>query len=117
MASIQIGDRISLKQAKEAWYSNYGSNPERIVTPDEVGVVTAVNVPVVRKCGKRNSYHVASFNGSQVDFSVSEVNLLSNCADCGHSASDHISGPCEFVMWIGGHPEYRCMCGAFKTQA
>jgi hypothetical protein len=35
--------------------------------------------------------------------------------NCGHKRVDHseLEGPCDFIKWIGGHPEYRCMCIKF----
>jgi hypothetical protein len=37
------------------------------------------------------------------------------CAHCGHARIEHVgfSGPCDSIRWIGGHPEYRCMCRKF----
>jgi len=39
------------------------------------------------------------------------------CANCGHSAEDHLLGPCDYIKWIAGHPEYRCMCQKFVRAA
>ena len=72
MSALKIGDTIALKQDKTAWYSEYGLNPKMIVAAGEVGIITAVNVPVVRKLEKRNSYHVAQFGEKQVDFNAGE---------------------------------------------
>ena len=37
------------------------------------------------------------------------------CLTCRHSWIDHSDfvGPCDYIKWIGGHPEYRCMCRTF----
>jgi hypothetical protein len=72
MVQPKVGDSIALKIDREPWYSGYGLNPRHIVPAGEIGVVTAVNVPVVRKLGKRNSYHVAQFGQWQVDFNAGE---------------------------------------------
>jgi len=73
---MKIGDRITLKQDKEPWYSGYGLNPKHVVRAGEVGTVTAINVPVVRKVGKRNSYHVAQFGQWQVAFNDGEYRAV-----------------------------------------
>ena len=37
------------------------------------------------------------------------------CLTCRHSRIDHSDfvGPCDYIKWIEGHPEYRCMCRTF----
>ena len=68
MRKVKVGDAIALKQDKPAWYSGYGMNPVVIIPAGEIGEVFAVNVPVVRKLEKRNSYHLARFGTQTVDF-------------------------------------------------
>jgi hypothetical protein len=38
------------------------------------------------------------------------------CANCGHARIDHFSGPCDFIKWISGRPEYRCICPKFVKE-
>jgi hypothetical protein len=45
---------------------------------------------------------------------LSGDNYGQKCGSCGHFESDHLLGPCDYVKWIGGHPEYRCMCNKFS---
>ena len=37
------------------------------------------------------------------------------CLTCRHFRIDHSDfvGPCDYIKWIEGHPEYRCMCRTF----
>lgn len=63
---LAIGDKVALKSNREPWYSQH------TIAVGEIGTVTAVNVPVVRRVDGRNSYHVALFDGRQVDFNNGE---------------------------------------------
>lgn len=58
--------------------------------------------------------------GGRREPKVSGIAASDKCATCGHEAYDHeinypILGKCEYVKWIGGHPEYRCMCSRFAA--
>jgi hypothetical protein len=72
MSTLKVGDTVALNRDKTAWYSEYGLNPKMVIAAGELGTVTAVNVPVVRKVEKRNSYHVARFGNKMVDFNAGE---------------------------------------------
>ena len=50
---------------------------------------------------------------------VSEIEIKVPCTNCGHARIDHVgfSGPCDFIKWVGGHPEYRCMCRKYVKKA
>lgn len=42
---------------------------------------------------------------------------LDLCFSCGHQRKDHDEkGSCNYIKWIGGHPEYRCGCGKFNSR-
>ncbi len=49
--NFKIGDRVSLTEPLEAYYSNYGGNPKVIITPDLVGTIGAIDCPSVRREG------------------------------------------------------------------
>jgi hypothetical protein len=63
MSKFKIGDKVSPKIVKEAYYSGIYGNPKVILTTDLVGVIAAVNVPGVRTNGVFNC----------VDFELPEV--------------------------------------------
>jgi hypothetical protein len=39
------------------------------------------------------------------------------CAECKHERIEHggteLSDECNFIKWVGGKPEWRCMCNKF----
>ena len=46
MASkFKKGDAVTVAEDVHAWYSRYGMNPERIISPGEVLEITATDVP------------------------------------------------------------------------
>jgi hypothetical protein len=67
-------------------------------------------VPTCGECGKA----LAKSAGQPEEGGVISK-LEVKCANCGHARIEHVdfSGPCDSVKWIGGHPEYRCMCHKF----
>lgn len=44
----KLGDKVTTLRAVEAYYSNYGGLPYCAFAPGDVGIVAAVDVPVVR---------------------------------------------------------------------
>ena len=46
---------------------------------------------------------------------MTKMEIKAPCANCGHARIDHVgfSSVCDFIKWVGGHPEYRCMCRKF----
>ena len=48
MSKFKIGDKVSPKIVKEAYYSGMYGNPKVILTTDLIGVIAAVSVPGVR---------------------------------------------------------------------
>lgn len=49
--NLKVGDRVSLTEPLEAYYSQYAGNPKVIVTPDLVGTIGAIDCPSVRREG------------------------------------------------------------------
>jgi len=45
MSKFKVGDKVAVKVAKEAYYSNYGQTPYRLIEEGRVGIVKAVDVP------------------------------------------------------------------------
>lgn len=69
---IEVGQKITLKADREAWYSGYGNSPQHIIKAGEIGEVTHVQVPSIWRRGV--SYNIARFEGGwQVDFRPNEV--------------------------------------------
>lgn len=48
-SDLKVGDRVTVKERVEAYYSNYGGNPAMFLEPGMSGVVGAVDVPSVRR--------------------------------------------------------------------
>jgi hypothetical protein len=46
-SDVQVGDRVTVKERVEGYYSTYGCNPAIWLEPGMVGVVGAINVPSV----------------------------------------------------------------------
>jgi hypothetical protein len=43
----QIGDRVTVKEAVTAWYSDYAGMPECSFEPGDIGIVGSVEIPYV----------------------------------------------------------------------
>ena len=50
-ADLHVGDRVTVKERVEGYYSNYGGNPAIFLESGMVGVVGAIDVPSVRREG------------------------------------------------------------------
>ena len=48
-SDLHVGDRVTVKERVEGYYSNYGGRPAIFLEPGTVGVVGAINVPSVRR--------------------------------------------------------------------
>lgn len=48
-ADLHVGDRVTVKERIEGYYSNYGGNPAIFLEPGTVGVVGVIDVPSVRR--------------------------------------------------------------------
>ena len=46
-SDVKLGDRVTVKERVEGYYSNYGGNPAIWFEPGMVGVVGAIDVPSV----------------------------------------------------------------------
>jgi hypothetical protein len=46
-SELRIGDRVTVKERLEGYYSGYGGNPAIFLEPGMVGVVGAIDVPSV----------------------------------------------------------------------
>lgn len=44
---MKVGDTVTVKEATEAYYSQYAGNPKMVIHPGQIGVIAAVNVPSV----------------------------------------------------------------------
>lgn len=64
-ADVRVGDKVTCIERVDAYYSNYGGNPECWFEPGEVGVVGAVDVPCTtyayRKRGGTASFVCVDF--------------------------------------------------------
>lgn len=47
MGKLKVGDKVTVTEPCEAFYSNYGGNPKVIIQPGEIGIVKAISVPMV----------------------------------------------------------------------
>ena len=72
---LAVGDKVTLPVDRIAWYSGYCGR-ELIIRADEVGIVTAVDVPVVRRVDGRNSYAVAQFGDKQIDLNPGDYSIV-----------------------------------------
>ena len=62
VSKFNVGDKVVLKVAQEAYYSGYASNPVVIVPAGSVGVVGSVNVPFVLKLkGNPKTFNCVDF--------------------------------------------------------
>jgi hypothetical protein len=48
-----VGDGVTVKKRVEAYYSSYGGNPECWLEPNDIGIVTHINVPCVIDFGHK----------------------------------------------------------------
>ncbi len=46
-SDLHVGDRVSVRERVEGYYSDYGGNPAIFLEPGIVGVVGAIDVPSV----------------------------------------------------------------------
>ena len=51
MKQPEIGQKVTVSTEIKAYYSGYAGNPEVIIEPGMIGIVTAVKVPCVNKQG------------------------------------------------------------------
>jgi hypothetical protein len=58
---IKLGDKITTKREVAAFYSCYGGNPKIVFSPDMIGTVGAVKIPVVRNTTGHTYYHCIDF--------------------------------------------------------
>jgi hypothetical protein len=56
---LHVGDRVTVKERTEGYYSNYGGNPAIFLEPCMVGVVGAIDVPSV--CRENVSFVCVDF--------------------------------------------------------
>lgn len=50
-SDVKLGDRVTVKERVEGYYSRYGGNPAIFLEPGTVGVVGAIDVPSVCREG------------------------------------------------------------------
>jgi hypothetical protein len=50
-SDVKVGDKVSVKERVEGYYSNYGGNPAIFLEPGIVGVMGVIDVPSVRREG------------------------------------------------------------------
>ncbi len=50
-SDLHVGDRVTVKESVEGYYSNYGGNPVIFLEPGMVGIVGAIDVPSVCREG------------------------------------------------------------------
>lgn len=46
---VRLGDKVTVKERVQGYYSNYGGRPAIFLEPGMVGVVGAIDVPSVRR--------------------------------------------------------------------
>ena len=62
MSVFHVGDRVTPRQPVEPFYSGkICGNPKVVILPGQVGVVGALDVPVVRRVSKRAFYNCVDF--------------------------------------------------------
>ena len=59
--ALQVGDRVTVRERVEAYYSRYAGQPEQWLEPGVVAVVVRPHVPTVR--GPRRSFILVEFEG------------------------------------------------------
>ena len=89
MAKVKVGDKVTCKVSKEAYYSNYAGAPECFFEPGEVGIVAHIDVPVVCRPKNRLGQKPAPYTFTCVDFDKPGVVLNRKTGSCVWRCSLH----------------------------
>jgi hypothetical protein len=105
---FQVGDIVTTREAKPAFYSEYAGNPKQWFEPGMIGIVAAVDVPAVRQLrGYPDTYCCVDFVGTSDHSRRNRVWRVSLYASNMVHVTAYAEGDCLPMgkFWVNWHGE------------